>query len=185
MDVCVIERMAGSILAALPKESAASRDFLGTLLPGGTWSWTVAECFLTAKGCRMPSDSGPILGKYFTVEELMDLLRANLRLARSCPPGNERNGHRRIAKSLRTFFASNSWLIERLPASLKDDDDVAGAPDYRAYFVGADGHYAGSRAINVSSDAAAITSAKKMLDGKDIEIWAGLRKIIRLPHLAE
>ena len=133
----------------------------------------------------MPSDSGPILGKYYTVEELMNLLRANLRLARSCPPGDERNEHRRDAKSLRALFASNSWLIERLPASLEDDDDDAAVPNYRAYFVGADGHYAGSREIKVSSDAAAITSAKKMLDGKDIEIWSGLRKIIRLPHLEE
>jgi hypothetical protein len=133
----------------------------------------------------MPSDSGPILRKFYTVEELMGLLRANLRLARSCPPGDKRNEHRRDAKSLRALFASKSWLIERLPAALEDEDDVAGVPNYQAYFVGADGHYTGSREINVNNDGAAITSAKKMLDGKDIEIWSGLRKIIRLPHRAE
>jgi len=133
----------------------------------------------------MPSDSGPVHGKFYTVEELMRLVRNNLRLARSCPPGKQRNEHRRDAKSLRALFASKSWLIERLPSALEHEDDVAAVPDYRAYFIGADGHYAGSREINVSNDAAAVTSAKKMLDGKDIEIWSGLRKIIRLPHRAE
>jgi hypothetical protein len=57
--------------------------------------------------------------------------------------------------------------------------------DYRVYFVGADGHFAGSKALDCNSDKTAIASAKKLLDGKDVEIWCGLRKIIRLPHKSE
>jgi hypothetical protein len=88
----------------------------------------------------MPSDSGPILKKLYTGEILMSLLRANLRLARSCPPGDQRNEHGRDAKSLRALFASKSWLIERAPAVIEDEDAVTAEPNYRAYFVGTDGH---------------------------------------------
>jgi hypothetical protein len=62
---------------------------------------------------------------------------------------------------------------------------MAAISDYRAYFVGADGHFEGSRAIDCDNDTMAVASARKMLDGKDIEIWCGLRKIIRLPHKPE
>jgi hypothetical protein len=57
--------------------------------------------------------------------------------------------------------------------------------EYRVYFVGADGNFEGSRALDCDSDITAVASAKKLLDGKDVEIWCGLRKIIRLPHKAE
>jgi hypothetical protein len=58
--------------------------------------------------------------------------------------------------------------------------------DYTVYFVGADGNFTGSpKALDCDSDATAITSARKLLDGHDIEIWSGLRKIIRLPHKAD
>jgi hypothetical protein len=57
--------------------------------------------------------------------------------------------------------------------------------DYRAFYVGADGHFAGSRELDADNDSTAIISAKKLLDGKDIEIWCGLRKIIRIPHKPE
>jgi hypothetical protein len=55
--------------------------------------------------------------------------------------------------------------------------------EYRAYYVGADGHLAGSKALDCDTDLKAIESAKKLLDGKDIEIWDGLRKVVRLPHI--
>ena len=57
--------------------------------------------------------------------------------------------------------------------------------EYRVYYVGSDGHFTGSRALDCDNDSTAIASAKKLLDGKDVEIWCGLRKIIRLPHKAE
>ena len=59
-------------------------------------------------------------------------------------------------------------------------------PEYRAYYVGADGQFTGtSEELDCDSDLTAITSAKRLLDGNDIEIWNGLRKIIRLPHKPE
>lgn len=55
--------------------------------------------------------------------------------------------------------------------------------DYRAYFVETNGQLAGSKELlDCDTDATAIASAIKLLDGKDIEIWDGLRKIVRLPH---
>jgi hypothetical protein len=57
--------------------------------------------------------------------------------------------------------------------------------EYRAYYVGADGQFTGSRELDCENDSTAIASAKKLLDGHDIEIWNGLRKIIRLPHKPE
>jgi hypothetical protein len=57
--------------------------------------------------------------------------------------------------------------------------------EYRAYYVGTDGNFEGSRALDCDSDTTAIASARKLMDGKDVEIWCGLRKIIRLPHKPE
>jgi hypothetical protein len=57
--------------------------------------------------------------------------------------------------------------------------------EYRAYYVGATGYFEGSRDLECDTDSEAIVSAKKLLDGKDIEIWCGIRKLIRLPHKAE
>ena len=57
--------------------------------------------------------------------------------------------------------------------------------EYRAFYVGSDGNLTGFRELDCDSDLKAIASAKKLLDGHDIEIWDGLRKIIRLPHKDE
>jgi hypothetical protein len=57
--------------------------------------------------------------------------------------------------------------------------------EYRAYYVGTDGQFKGSRELDCDNDSTAIASAKKLLDGHDIEIWNGLRKIVRLPHKSE
>jgi hypothetical protein len=57
--------------------------------------------------------------------------------------------------------------------------------EYRAYYVGTGGHFEGSREFECDSDADAIASAKKLLDGKDVEVWCGIRKLIRLQHKFE
>jgi hypothetical protein len=57
--------------------------------------------------------------------------------------------------------------------------------EYRAFYVGLDGALTGFRELDCDSDSTAIASAKKLLDGHDIEIWRGLRKIVRLPHKPE
>jgi hypothetical protein len=56
--------------------------------------------------------------------------------------------------------------------------------DYRAFYVGAHGNFEESKALDCDNDRAALASAKKLLDGKDIEVWDGVRKIARLPHKA-
>jgi hypothetical protein len=55
--------------------------------------------------------------------------------------------------------------------------------DYRAFYIGTNGQFAGSKELDCDTDAMAIASAIKLLDGKDIEIWDGLRKVVRLPHI--
>lgn len=135
-------------------------------------------------------DTRPVRGLFHTVEELIELVRVSLRYARSLPPGEQRDEHRQVAKSLRALCRSRNWVIARAstaPVRLPDQAELQGLSmsDYRAYFVGADGHFAGFRDISVDNDTAAIESAKKMLDGKDLEIWCGLRKVIRLPHKSE
>ena len=69
-------------------------------------------------------DLGLILEQFYTTEELVELLRDNLRYARSFPPGAQRNQHRQIAKSLRALSKSRKWLTDpsstvRVRASIK------------------------------------------------------------------
>ena len=59
-----------------------------------------------------PDDIGPTLDQFYTTEELVELLRDNLRYARSFPPGEQRNQHRKIAKSLKALFLSKNWAID-------------------------------------------------------------------------
>jgi hypothetical protein len=53
---------------------------------------------------------------------------------------------------------------------------------YRAYVVGADGHFISFRAFACDSDADATTWAKQLVDGHDIELWSGPRLVIRISH---
>jgi len=55
-------------------------------------------------------------------------------------------------------------------------------PEYRAYSVDSDGHFIGFEPLICADDAEAITQARHMLDGKDIELWSGPRLVIRLDH---
>ena len=55
-------------------------------------------------------------------------------------------------------------------------------PDYRAYKVGADGHFVGFEPLICESDDEAIVQARSLLDGKDIELWTGARLVVRLNH---
>jgi hypothetical protein len=50
------------------------------------------------------------------------------------------------------------------------------------YTIGIDGHFTGSREIVCRDDSEAVAKAKRMVDGHDIEVWAGDRFVIRLNH---
>ena len=54
--------------------------------------------------------------------------------------------------------------------------------EYRAYVVGAEGHFIGFEIITGRDDADAITKARGLMDGHDIEIWLLERFVIRLKH---
>jgi hypothetical protein len=50
-------------------------------------------------------------------------------------------------------------------------------PDYRAYLIGSDGHFYKSVVLEAPDDAAAIVSARNLVDGHDVELWQRDRKI--------
>jgi hypothetical protein len=52
-------------------------------------------------------------------------------------------------------------------------------PDYRVYVIGSDGHFLRAIQLDCRDDAAAIESAKQLIDGNDIELWQRDRRIAR------
>lgn len=54
--------------------------------------------------------------------------------------------------------------------------------EYRAYFVGRDGHFVRFVGLSCSGDAEAIEQARRLIDSQDIELWSGDRFIVRLEH---
>jgi hypothetical protein len=45
-----------------------------------------------------------------------------------------------------------------------------------------DGHFVGFEPIVCADDTGAIERAKRLLDGRDIEVWCGPRLVARLPQ---
>jgi hypothetical protein len=52
-------------------------------------------------------------------------------------------------------------------------------PDYRAYIIGLDGHFKNAVALDCADDSAAIESAKRVINGSDVELWLRDRRIAR------
>lgn len=52
--------------------------------------------------------------------------------------------------------------------------------DYRAYFIGSDGHFVRFVGLSCSDDAEAIEQARRLIEDQDIELWSGERFIVRL-----
>lgn len=52
-------------------------------------------------------------------------------------------------------------------------------PDYRAYLIGRDGHFFNAEELVCDSDEVAIESAKQLVDGHDVELWHGNRRVAR------
>ena len=57
--------------------------------------------------------------------------------------------------------------------------------EYRAYTVGIDGHFVGFEALVCADDVEAINEANRLVDGHDIELWSGVRLVIRLNRTTE
>jgi alkanesulfonate monooxygenase SsuD/methylene tetrahydromethanopterin reductase-like flavin-dependent oxidoreductase (luciferase family) len=52
--------------------------------------------------------------------------------------------------------------------------------EYRAFSVGADGHFVGFEPIVCDTDDEAVERAKRLLDGRDVEVWCAERLVVRL-----
>ena len=57
--------------------------------------------------------------------------------------------------------------------------------EYRAYFVGRDGHFNGFEPLTCADDTVAIDLAKRMVNKHGIELWSGARWVIVLPCKAD
>jgi hypothetical protein len=53
-------------------------------------------------------------------------------------------------------------------------------PEYRAYIVGADGHFIKFVGLICPNDEVAINHAKQFVDGHDVELWSGDRPVAKL-----
>ena len=53
--------------------------------------------------------------------------------------------------------------------------------EYRAYIVGADGHFTASREITCAGHDEAVVWARHLVDGRDVELWSGHRFIASGP----
>jgi hypothetical protein len=53
-------------------------------------------------------------------------------------------------------------------------------PDYRAYLVGADGHFVGYEPLVCANDGEAIKRAERLTDRHPVELWSGATLVVRL-----
>jgi hypothetical protein len=52
--------------------------------------------------------------------------------------------------------------------------------NYRVCFLDQEGHIKSFVGLNCRDDGAAIEEARQLLDGQDIELWSGERKVAKL-----
>ncbi len=57
--------------------------------------------------------------------------------------------------------------------------------EYQIYTVGSDWHFIDFRPLVCDNDDEAIDTAKRLVDGRDIEVWSGDRFVIRLPQMTK
>lgn len=57
--------------------------------------------------------------------------------------------------------------------------------EYRAYLVGSDGHFVGFEPLICADDTEATARAKSLVDGHDVELWAGSRLVVVLQHTSD
>jgi hypothetical protein len=55
-----------------------------------------------------------------------------------------------------------------------------GVPYYRVYLIGRDGHFIEAINLDCANDAAAIESAKQLINGHDVEVWQQDRLVTKL-----
>jgi hypothetical protein len=57
--------------------------------------------------------------------------------------------------------------------------------EYRVYVIGADGHFIRAVELVCPDDDAAKERAKQLVDGHDVELWQGERKVTAFKHKPE
>jgi hypothetical protein len=57
--------------------------------------------------------------------------------------------------------------------------------EYRAYFVGHDGHFNGFEPLICADDGIAIEKAKRLVGAWGVELWSGPRLVARLEPTAK
>jgi hypothetical protein len=62
---------------------------------------------------------------------------------------------------------------------------VAIVADYRAYIIGVKGRIINFVVLDCPDDAAAMESAKQLVDGHDVELWQLGRKVATFKHKPE
>ena len=55
-------------------------------------------------------------------------------------------------------------------------------PGYRAYIIGADGHFRTSVELDCPDDEVAKERAMQLVDGHDVELWQQARKVALFEH---
>jgi hypothetical protein len=56
---------------------------------------------------------------------------------------------------------------------------------YRAYIIAADGHFLRAIELVCPDDEVAKEYAKRLVDGHDVELWQGDRKVATFKHIHE
>src|ERR1700722_1958447 len=114
-------------------------------------------------------------------------------------PGDDQNKHKRAAPSVQNcshLLFKSPWNLNlgpvpgclyfsRLVTVKPFRQGTFGVAEYRAYIVGDDDHFLGFEEMVCQDDGEAVTKAKQLLDGRDVEVWNGDRLVIRLCHKAK
>jgi hypothetical protein len=103
----------------------------------------------------------------------------------------ERSAASAIMSGLPISFRKCEWLnstLSRVPHCLYFSTPLSfgirqgtfEVAEYRAYIVGDDDHFIGFEEMVCRDDGEAVASAKRLVDGHDIEVWNGERLVVRL-----
>ena len=89
-----------------------------TYIPLRALAVSVIAIYSRSRRKRRKPDSmttvDPGVERLYSLDELRGLRRNLLRYARSFPPGDERNQHRKVAVRLRLLFKNEKWLRDHV-----------------------------------------------------------------------